>query len=39
MIFSRVYINLGPELQGDGWVGGGEGRVRVGGGEGGGKTL
>ena len=29
-IFSRVCINLGPELQGGGWAGGGEGRVRVG---------
>ena len=32
-------INLSPALQGGGWVGGGEGRVGVGGGEGGGKTL
>ena len=31
-------INFGPELQGGGWAGGGEGRVGVGGGEGGGKN-
>ena len=31
MIFSQVCINFGPELQGGGWVGGGEGRVGVGG--------
>ena len=37
MIFSQVCINLSPVLQG-GWAGGGEGRVGVGGGEGGGKT-
>ena len=28
MIFSQVCINFGPELQGGGWAGGGEGRVR-----------
>ena len=39
MIFSQVCINLSPALQGGGWVGGGEGQVGVGGGEGGGKTL
>ena len=38
MIFSQVCINLSPALQESGWVGGGEGRVGVGGGEGGGKT-
>ena len=38
MIFSEVCINLSPALQKGGWVGGGEGRVGVGGGEGGGKT-
>ena len=37
MIFSRMCINLGPELQGGGWEGGGEG-WGWGGGEGGGKT-
>ena len=37
MIFSLVCINFGPELQGGGWAEGGEGRVGVGGGEGGGK--
>ena len=31
MIFSQVCINFGPELQGGGWAGGGEGRVGVGG--------
>ena len=31
-------MNLSPALQGGGWAGGGEGRVGVGGGEGGGKT-
>ena len=31
-------IDFGPELQGGGWAGGGEGWVGVGGGEGGGKT-
>ena len=31
-------INFGPELQGGGWAKGGEGRVEVGGGEGGGKS-
>ena len=38
MIFSQVCINFGPKLQRGGWVGGGEGWVGVGGGEGGGKT-
>ena len=38
MIFSQACINFGPELQGGGWVGGGEGQVGVGGGEGGGKS-
>ena len=38
MIFSQVCINLGPALQEGGWAEGGEGRVEVGGGEGGGKT-
>ena len=30
MIFSQVCINFGPELQGGGWAGGGEGWVGVG---------
>ena len=30
MIFSQVCINFGPELQGAGWAGGGEGRLGVG---------
>ena len=38
MIFSQVCINFGPALQGDGWAGGREGRVVVGGEEGGGKS-
>ena len=39
MIFSQVCINFGPELQGGGWAKGGEGRVGLGGGEGGGKSC
>ena len=30
MIFSQVRINFGPELQGGGWAGGGEGWLGVG---------
>ena len=39
MIFSQVCIDFGPELQGGGWAKGREGRVRVGGGKGGGKSC
>ena len=39
MIFSQVWINFGPELQGGRWAEGGEGRVGVGGGEEGGKSC
>ena len=30
MIFSQVFINFGPALQGGEWTGGGEGQVGVG---------
>ena len=38
MIFSQACINFDPVLQEGGWVGGREGEVRVGGGEGDGKN-